>query len=96
LATVLLLGIDGGREACVRPKTPQFSGRALPQVTWHFIPHGPLQLLDSRTAQSRKAFPLRIFSNVELQLVTKELLLKLFQPRLDFARNARVKHEFSH
>ena len=25
--------------------TPQFSGRALPHVTWHFIHHGPLQLL---------------------------------------------------
>jgi hypothetical protein len=25
--------------------TPQFSGRALPYVTWHSIHHGPLQLL---------------------------------------------------
>src|SRR4030095_7654644 len=28
--------------------TPQFSGRALPYVTWHFIHHGPLQLLVRR------------------------------------------------
>jgi hypothetical protein len=25
--------------------TPQFSGRVLPYVPWHFIHHGPLQLL---------------------------------------------------
>jgi hypothetical protein len=30
--------------------TPQFSGRVLPLVTWHFIPHGPLQLLVIRHA----------------------------------------------
>src|SRR5437762_10133295 len=30
--------------------TPQFSGRALPFVTWHFISHGPLQLLVRRLA----------------------------------------------
>src|SRR6478672_3570869 len=31
--------------------TPQFSGRALPHVTWHFIHHGPLQLLVRRLPQ---------------------------------------------
>jgi hypothetical protein len=27
--------------------TPQFSGRAPPRVTWHFIDHGPLQWVDT-------------------------------------------------
>src|SRR5213078_3489152 len=30
--------------------TPQFSGGALPYVPWHFISHGPLQLLVRRLA----------------------------------------------
>jgi hypothetical protein len=29
--------------------TSQFSGRVLSYVTWHFISHGPLQLLVIRT-----------------------------------------------
>ena len=31
--------------------TRQFSGRTLPNVPWHFIVHGPLQLLVRRLAQ---------------------------------------------
>ena len=33
------------RFALMSRLTPQFSGRALPYVPWHFISHGPLQLL---------------------------------------------------
>jgi hypothetical protein len=37
-------------DAHVKRLTPQFSGRALPYAPWHFIHHGPLQLLVRRLA----------------------------------------------
>jgi len=34
--------------------TPQFSGRGLPYAAWHFISHGPLQLLVCSEAGTRR------------------------------------------
>jgi hypothetical protein len=50
LQSVYTAPLGHNRESCC-PITPQFSGRALTHVTWHFIPPRPLQLLVMRLAQ---------------------------------------------
>jgi len=44
------LGKNVAEDAAHVRLTPQFSGGTLTFVTWHFIPHRPLQLLVRRLA----------------------------------------------